>query len=101
MVPGGEADFLVVLAASEVEVARPLLRPGGVLLAPDLIPDADLPNKRSLNVALLGALSHYLDLPPEALLEAVRAALPEKLHAVNERAFELGRKVAAAQGTIS
>jgi indolepyruvate ferredoxin oxidoreductase, beta subunit len=96
MVPAGEADFLVVLAPSEVEVARPLLRPGGVILAPDLIPDAELPNKRSLNVALLGALSHYLDLPVEAVLEAVRAALPEKLHAVNERAFETGRRAAAA-----
>jgi indolepyruvate ferredoxin oxidoreductase beta subunit len=93
MVPRGEADFLVVLAASEVEVARPLLRPGGVLLAPDLIPDADLPNKRSLNVALLGALSTYLDLPSESMLDAVRAALPERLHSVNERAFELGRSV--------
>jgi indolepyruvate ferredoxin oxidoreductase beta subunit len=100
MVPRGEADYLVVLAASEVEVARPLLRPGGVLLAPDLIPDADLPNKRSLNVALLGALSHYLDLPAETLLDAVRAALPERLHGVNERAFETGRKSAAAEGTI-
>ena len=100
MVPRGEADYLVVLAESEVEVARPLLRAGGVLLSPDLIPDADLPNKRSLNVALLGALSHYLDLSPELFLRAVREALPEKLHAVNERAFELGRKVAAGQGTI-
>ena len=100
MVPRGEADYLVVLAASEIEVARPLLRSGGVVLAPDLIPDADLPNKRSLNVALLGALSVYLDLPVEAMLEAVRAALPERLHAVHERAFALGRKVAARQGTI-
>ena len=100
MVPRGEADYLVVLADSEVEVTRPLLRPGGVLLAPDLIADADLPNKRSLNVALLGALSRYLDLPPEAMLDAMSAALPERLHAVNERAFEMGRKVAAADGTI-
>jgi indolepyruvate ferredoxin oxidoreductase beta subunit len=90
----------LVLAESEVEVARPLLRAGGILLSPDLIPDADLTNKRSLNVALLGALSHYLDLSPELFLQAVREALPEKLHAVNERAFELGRKVAAGQGTI-
>ena len=100
MVPRGEADFLVVLAASEVEVARPLLRPGGVILSPDLIPDAELPNKRSLNVALLGALSYYLELPPQAMLDAVRAALPEKLHEVNERAFQTGRKIAAATGTI-
>ena len=101
MVPAGEADFLVVLEPSEVEVARPLLRAGGVLLSPDLIPDADLPNKRSLNVALLGALSQYLDIPPETLLDAVRAALPERLHRVNEQAFELGRKLAAPHGTIS
>jgi len=33
MVPPGEADFLLVLEPSEVEVTRPLLRPGGVLLA--------------------------------------------------------------------
>jgi len=96
MVPRGEADYLLVLAESEVEVARPLLRAGGILLSPDLIPDADLTNKRSLNVALLGALSHYLDLSPELFLQAVREALPEKLHAVNERAFELGRRAAAA-----
>jgi len=101
MVPRGEADFLVVLAASEVEVNRAVLRPGGILLAPDLIPEADLPNKRSLNVALLGALSQYLDLPVEVVLEAVKAALPEKLYAVNSAAFQLGRKLAAAQGTIS
>jgi indolepyruvate ferredoxin oxidoreductase beta subunit len=97
MVPRGEADFLLVLAESEVEVTRPLLRPGGVLLSPDLIPDAELLNKRSLNVALLGALSRYLDIPPEALLAAVRAALPERLHAVNERAFELGRTLVPQQ----
>jgi len=100
MVPRGEADYLVVLAESEVEVVRPLLRPGGVLLSPDLIPDAELPNKRSLNVALLGALSQYVDLPTDALLDAVKAALPDRLHAVNERAFETGRKLAAAGGTI-
>jgi indolepyruvate ferredoxin oxidoreductase beta subunit len=96
MVPRGEADYLVVLAESEVEVARPMLRPGGVLLTPDLIPDAELPNKRSLNVALLGALSRCLGMPPEAILDSMRAALPERLHAVNDRAFELGRTVAAA-----
>lgn len=101
MVPAGEADFLVVLAPSEVEVTRSLLRPGGILLGPDLIPDADLPNKRSLNVALLGALSTYLEIPAETLLEAVREALPERLRQVNEKAFELGRKAAAERGRRS
>jgi indolepyruvate ferredoxin oxidoreductase beta subunit len=98
MVPRGEADFLVVLAASEVEVTRAALRPGGLLISPDLVPDADLPNKRSLNVALLGALSMHIGLPAEAMLDAVKAALPERLHAVNEKAFQLGRSVGAAAG---
>jgi indolepyruvate ferredoxin oxidoreductase beta subunit len=92
MVPPGEADFLVVLAPSEIEVTRALLRSGGILLAPDLIPDEELPNKRSLNVALLGALSWHLDLPAETFLDAVREALPARLHSVNEAAFELGRR---------
>src|SRR5512142_2938927 len=37
MVPFGEADFLVVLAPDQVEVTRPVLRPSGVLIAPDLV----------------------------------------------------------------
>ena len=96
MVPRGEADFLLVMAASEVEVTRPLLKPGGVLIQPDLVDPKKLPNSKSLNVALLGALSRHLPLPESALLDAIRAALPERLHAVNEKAFAIGR--AAAEG---
>jgi indolepyruvate ferredoxin oxidoreductase beta subunit len=96
MVPRGEADFLVVLAPSEVEVTRPLLRQGGVLIPPDVVDAKGLPNSKSLNVALLGALSHHLDIPEATWLEAVKAALPERLHALNEQAFAIGR--AAAQG---
>ena len=88
----GEADFLVVLAPSEVEVTRPLLKKDGVLIPPDLVDEKSLPNRKSLNVALLGALSRHLDLPEALWLEAVRAALPPQLHAVNEKAFQLGRE---------
>jgi indolepyruvate ferredoxin oxidoreductase beta subunit len=94
MVPAGEVDFLVVLAPSEVAVTSGLLRPGGVLLGPDLVDEASLPNKRSLNVALLGALSHHVDLPEEAWMGALAAALPERLLEVNRQAFQLGRRVA-------
>jgi indolepyruvate ferredoxin oxidoreductase beta subunit len=91
MVPRGEADFLVVLAPSEVAVTLPLLRPGGILIAPDLVPEAELSNRRSLNVALLGALSGHLPIPEKIFLAAVKAGLPERLHAVNEQAFAVGR----------
>jgi indolepyruvate ferredoxin oxidoreductase beta subunit len=97
MVPAGEADFLVVLAPSEVENNRPLLRAGGLLFPPDLIPEAALPNRKSLNVALLGALSVHLHLEEETWLAALRAALPERLHDLNVKAFQAGRSAARAR----
>lgn len=92
MIPTGEADFLVVLAPSEVEVTRPLLRRDGLLIPPDAVDEARLPNRRSLNVALLGLLARSLDLPEEHWLAAIHAALPERLHELNEKAFRLGRE---------
>lgn len=91
MVPPGEADYLVVLAPDQVEPNRWQLRPGGVLLSPDAIDESTLANKRSLGVALLGALSANLDLPEAAWHAAIRANLAPKLHDVNLAAFELGR----------
>ena len=67
MVPPGEADFLVVLAPDQVEVNRGQLRPGGVLIAPDLVDPAKLSNRKSFNVALLGALSRHLEIPEDAV----------------------------------
>jgi indolepyruvate ferredoxin oxidoreductase beta subunit len=97
MIPPGEADYLVVLAPSEVQVTRGLLRPDGLLVPPDAVDEERLPNKRSLNVALLGLLSRHLDLAEEHWLAAIRAALPERLHEVNEKAFRIGRETALAR----
>ena len=94
MVPSGEADYLVVLAPSEVSVTQSSLRPGGVLIGPDFVAESSLPNRRSLNVALLGALSHHLELPEDAWMGALAAALPERLLEVNRQAFRLGRLAA-------
>ena len=91
MVPPGEADFLVVLAPDQVEVNRGQLRADGVLLAPDLIDPAKLANRKSFNVALLGALSTRLEISETHWLEALHACLPAKLHAANEQAFAVGR----------
>ena len=97
MVPPGEADFLVVLAADQVEPNRHCLRPDGRLIPPEWIDEGRLANRRSLNVALLGALSAFLDLPEPDWLEAVRANLPEKLHEANVQAFQTGRAAARSR----
>jgi indolepyruvate ferredoxin oxidoreductase beta subunit len=91
MVPPGEADYLVVLAADQVEAHRHLLRPGGVLISPDLIEVSRLANKKSLNVALLGCLSTYLSIPAELWQAALQESFPPKLHPTNQQAFDLGR----------
>lgn len=91
MTPPGEADYLVVLAADQLEIHRPSLRPGGRLIAPDCLDGAALEITTCLNVGLLGTLSNCLDIPEAVWDEAIRALLPEKLHAANLKAFAMGR----------
>lgn len=91
MVPAGEADYLVLFAPEQIEAARPNLRREGVVIGTELVPLSDLKNPRSINVALLGILSKQLSIPEECWIEAIRAALPEKIHEVNFEAFRLGR----------
>jgi indolepyruvate ferredoxin oxidoreductase beta subunit len=93
MVPEGEADFLVAVAADQVPVNAAVLRPGGVVIEPGQVPEKELRNKKSLNIALLGALSRHLEFPVEAWIAAIRSNLPEALHEANLQAFNLGRGV--------
>jgi len=99
MVPAGEADYLVVLSADQVEPNRWRLREGGTLITPGVIPEGTLRDKRSLNVALLGLLSALLPFPETAWQEAIRKNLAPKLHATNLQALASGR--AAAKKPVS
>lgn len=94
MVPTGEADCLVVLEETQIEVNRPVLSPDGVLISPEQLDAAALKNRKSLNVTLLGALSTRLPIPQEHWLAAIHANLAPKLHKLNEQSFELGRAAA-------
>lgn len=92
MVPAGEADFLVVLTADQADNNRHVLKGGGVMVVPGNINEADLANKKSINVALLGVLSRHLPFAESLWIEALKAGLPERLLPVNLQAFEIGRK---------
>ena len=91
MVPAGEADFLVAVEPDQVSVNAHALSPSGVIIEPSQFPVEKLRNKKSLNVALLGALSRHLDFTEEAWIAAIKRRLPEKLVETNLEAFELGR----------
>jgi indolepyruvate ferredoxin oxidoreductase beta subunit len=54
---------------------------------------------RAVNMVMAGAASHFLPLPEGAYEEALKARLPEKLVAVNVRAFHAGRGLLHGQGT--
>jgi indolepyruvate ferredoxin oxidoreductase beta subunit len=93
MVPAGEADFMVLVTADQLEPNRHLLSPATQVLSPDLLIDVQLANKRSMNVALLGLLSRYLpDIPEETWRQAIRNRLPDRIREVNLEAFEQGRR---------
>jgi len=91
MVPQGEADYLLVLEPTQVEPTRHLLRQDGVLITPDAIQADALPHKRTLNVALLGALSAHLPMPEALWLDALRSSFDETFFDGNKKAFLLGR----------
>jgi len=91
MVPEGEADFLVVLAPGQIEVNSAMLGSDGVLIEPSQVDASKLHNKKSINVALLGALARHLKFSDEDWIAAIKRNLPGTLHEVNEQAFHAGK----------
>lgn len=91
MIPVGAADYLVVFDSDQIAVTQHHLKEGGVLVQPSDFDVEKLGNKRALNVALLGALSHHMDYPVEQWMASIRQQFPERLVAANEQAFLLGR----------
>ncbi len=49
-------------------------------------------NRLAMNVAMVGAVSGYLPIPKETLIESVKALVPQKTIEINVRAFEMGRR---------
>lgn len=91
MVTSGEADFLLVFEPSQVEPNRHFLRPEGVMITPDVVDAERLPSKKTLNVALLGALSAHLPVPESLWLETLKSGFDESFFEANKQAFQMGR----------
>ncbi|MBN2084555.1 MAG: indolepyruvate oxidoreductase subunit beta [Anaerolineales bacterium] len=91
MIPAGESDYLVICSSDQVENNLSALKQDGVLIRPDRIDETQLANKKSLNIALLGALSAHLEIPEAVWLETIREAFKPELYEPNEKAFRLGR----------
>jgi indolepyruvate ferredoxin oxidoreductase beta subunit len=92
MVPEGEADFLVVIAPDQIEVNRWALAAGGKLIDPSCVDESRIPNKKNINVALLGVLSRHLPFAEEKWTEALGRNLPAAAIEASLKAFALGRE---------
>ncbi len=91
-VPVGGADFLLVVSPDQLSRNQRLLKPDGLALSADRIDSAQLPNARSINLAVLGMLAPHLPAIAATTWEqAIRSVMPEKLHQTALPAFELGR----------
>lgn len=49
-------------------------------------------SRLAMNVAMVGAVSGYLPIPKETLIESVKTLVPQKTIEINVRAFEMGRR---------
>lgn len=58
-----------------------------------------LGNRKVVNVVLVGFLSHFLPLPPEAWETAIERHVPPRFRDLNRQAFARGREAAAGQAT--
>lgn len=52
----------------------------------------ELGNPKVVSTVMLGALSHHLDMTDEQWLEAISQSVPEKVRALNEKAFYAGKR---------
>lgn len=92
MVPEGGADFLLAIAEDQSEPHRGVLAESGTLLSPANVDAQRLSNRRSVNVALLGALSRRLDIEQAIWHAAICKNFKPSLHEDNLKAFEIGRQ---------
>lgn len=94
MIPAGKVDLLVLLADDQVEACQGMLADEANLIRTDVIDVEKLPNRRCLNIAMLGVLSTRLDFPVEAWHEAIRRNMKPALHEMNLTSFDFARKLA-------
>ena len=90
MVPAGEADYLVVIDPTQVDVVKGKLKENGVLITPADIPVDKLENPRAINTMLLGALAAHLDFADELWQDVLKKEFGPQLYELNARMFKLG-----------
>ncbi len=91
MIPDKKIDILVSMAPEWSDIHKENLAPNGILISAADIDESKLQSAKSMNIALLGALSKHLEIAEDKWIDIIKRSFPEKLHAANLEAFKLGR----------
>jgi len=91
MIPEKKVDFLLSLEPEWSDVHKVSLADNAVVISPADFDVSKLKSMKAVNVAALGVLSRYLDIPEKMWLDTLAKFFPAKLHEANESAFKLGR----------
>jgi indolepyruvate ferredoxin oxidoreductase beta subunit len=94
LIPAGQTDVLVALDSEEGRRARSALREGGIVVSADEELLSALPHPRTLNVALLGAVSTALPFPQRAWRTGLGRVLSPRTRSMNRQAFAAGHRLA-------
>ncbi|MBN2341820.1 MAG: 2-oxoacid:acceptor oxidoreductase family protein [Deltaproteobacteria bacterium] len=90
MIPEGAVDYLLLFEEADMPLYQRDINETTRILRASLIDAAQLPSRKSLNVAMLGALSALLSIPQTRWVDAIHRLFPDKLRAANDGAFALG-----------
>lgn len=87
-----EADFILTLKNSEIgRVKNFLSGDGKIISVPEGFLDK-LENKKTLNIAMIGILSKYLNISSKIWEKVIKETVPSKFQQLNLEAFEIGRE---------
>ncbi len=110
MIPRGSADFLVVMEETQVTPNIHHLKTGGVLITPEHIPyileseneEEAKRLQRTLNVAMIGVLSCYIDqIRTEHWLAAIENNVPPTYFELNRKIFLLAQAVEQVMARVA
>jgi indolepyruvate ferredoxin oxidoreductase beta subunit len=93
LIERGHADILVSFAPEEGRRHIGHLRSGGLLLEAPPGTRERLTNPRTYNIAVVGILSTFLDIPEELWIKAITANVPPRFLKDNKHAFFIGREI--------
>lgn len=96
LIERGQADFLVSFVPEEGRRHAGYLRKGGVIIEAPPGMQGRLRNLRTLNIALVGIVSAYLDIPLGLWMKVIAANVPAESLEDNKHAFLIGREIGSA-----